>query len=55
MAWDRLVRGAILWAADADPCGGIRKLRKESDSDLEKLRRLVGAWLETDRMGELVF
>jgi len=43
-AWDRLVRGAIMWAGGADPTAGVQKLREDGDIDLERLRALIGAW-----------
>lgn len=42
--WDRLARGALLWAGCADPCAGREKIRKESDADLEPLGALLEAW-----------
>jgi hypothetical protein len=44
-AWDRVVRGAIIWAGGADPCGGVERLRAEGDADLERLRALTTAWV----------
>jgi len=44
-AWDRLVRGAIIWAGGADPYEGVVRIRREGgDYDLERLGALVGAW-----------
>jgi len=43
-AWDRLVRGAILWAGGADPVRGVERLREAGDIDLERLRALISAW-----------
>ena len=43
-AWDRLVRGAIIWAGGADPARGAERLREAGDIDLERLRALIGAW-----------
>lgn len=44
-AWDRLIRGAIIWAGGADPYAGVVRIRREGgDYDLERLSSLVGAW-----------
>jgi hypothetical protein len=43
-AWDRLVRGAIIWAGGADPARGVERLREAGDIDLERLRALISAW-----------
>jgi hypothetical protein len=42
--WDRLVRGAIIWAGGADPLGGIQRIRDQSDADIDQLRALLVAW-----------
>lgn len=46
-AWDRLVRGAVIWASCHDPCGGVDRIRKDGDLDRDRLRALTGAWWET--------
>jgi hypothetical protein len=44
-AWDRLVRGAIIWAGGADPYAGVERIRREGgDADVERLRTLTAAW-----------
>jgi hypothetical protein len=43
-AWDRRVRGAIIWAGGADPLGGAQRIRHEGDEDLERMRDLLAAW-----------
>lgn len=43
-AWDRLVRGALLWAGAADPCGTRARIREDADADLDVLRGVLGAW-----------
>jgi len=43
-AWDRLVRGAIVWASGVDPLGGVERIREAGDSDLDNLRTLLAAW-----------
>ena len=44
--WDRLVRGAIIWAGGADPLGGVETLRKRGSVDSNELRELLAAWVE---------
>jgi len=48
-AWDRLVRGAVIWVSCHDPCGGVDRIREASDMDRERLRALIGAWLTAFR------
>jgi hypothetical protein len=43
-AWDRLVRGAIIWAGGADPIGGTERMRESADDDVDEQRRLLAAW-----------
>lgn len=45
--WDRLVRGAIIWAGGVDPLGGVARLRDSSDADIDQLRALLVAWHDT--------
>jgi hypothetical protein len=45
-SWDRLVRGAIVWASGVDPLGGVERIREEGDEDAERLLELVTAWKE---------
>jgi len=42
--WDRLVRGAVIWAGGIDPLGGVQRIREQSDDDLERIRALLVAW-----------
>jgi hypothetical protein len=42
--WDRLVRGAIIWAGGADPLGAVSRIREGGDADLENLGALLRAW-----------
>jgi hypothetical protein len=30
-AWDRLVRGALIWAGGVDPLGGVQRIREQAD------------------------
>ncbi len=46
-SWDRLVRGAIIWAGGADPLGGTDRLRANGDSERDKHRALLAAWRST--------
>lgn len=41
--WSRLVRSAIIWCGEADPCGGRRDL-EDTDPDREMLIELLSAW-----------
>jgi hypothetical protein len=43
-SWDRLVRGAIIWAGGADPLGGVQRIREQGDEDLDRIRRLYATW-----------
>jgi len=43
-SWDRLVRGAIIWAGGADPLGGVQRIREQGDDDLDTLRVLLTTW-----------
>lgn len=43
-AWDALIRGALIWSGIGDPLGGQKRLREESDSDLDALRAGLAAW-----------
>lgn len=45
-AWDRLIRGAVIWASGHDPLGGVQRIRDEGDEDTEKLATLLFAWRE---------
>jgi putative DNA primase/helicase len=46
-AWDRLIRAAVIWARGDDPLGGVERIRKQSDDDLEQIRSLYTAWHDT--------
>jgi hypothetical protein len=43
-SWDRLVRGAIIWAGGGDALAGAQRLREDGDEDLDRLRGLLAAW-----------
>jgi putative DNA primase/helicase len=43
-SWDRLVRGALIWAGGVDPLGGVQRIREQADEDLDRLRALLVAW-----------
>ena len=45
--WDRLIRGAVIWAGGVDPLGGVERVREQSDDDLERLRALLTSWRES--------
>jgi len=42
--WSAIVRAALLWIGEGDPCGGRKDLAAESDPNLELLRRLLTTW-----------
>lgn len=42
--WSRLVRGAIVWAGQADPGLTREELRRESDRDASALADLIAGW-----------
>lgn len=42
--WDRLVRGAVVWAGGVDPMGGVARVQAEADDDVERIRSLLYAW-----------
>lgn len=44
--WSRLVRDALIWAGEADPCETMERARDE-DPQLEKLRSVLHNWKET--------
>lgn len=46
-SWDRLVRGAVVWAGGVDPMGGVQRMQDEADDDVERIRSLLYAWKET--------
>lgn len=43
-AWSDLVRQALIWAGEADPCEGRKDLEAESDPEFDRLAGLLEAW-----------
>lgn len=43
-AWDQIVRGAVAWAFEADPCAGRLKLHEQDDQDHSDLSQFLSAW-----------
>ncbi|HEY1813621.1 MAG TPA: hypothetical protein VGG74_14820 [Kofleriaceae bacterium] len=46
-SWDRIVRGACMWALDVDPCAGEARIHEQSDDGRDDARRVLHAWRET--------
>ena len=44
--WSDLVRQALLWAGEADPCDGRKHLEAESDPEFERLAQVLDTWHE---------
>jgi hypothetical protein len=42
--WSTLVRQALIWAGEADPCAGREHIEAESDPEYETLNSLLMAW-----------
>jgi putative DNA primase/helicase len=42
--WSMLVRQALLWAGELDPCAGHQNIEAESDENFEKLSSLLETW-----------
>jgi hypothetical protein len=42
--WSALVRQALIWAGEADPCLGRQDLEVESDANYEALSTILAAW-----------
>jgi hypothetical protein len=42
--WDALVRGALMWAGEADPLEGRARIRLQADVELEALREALATW-----------
>jgi hypothetical protein len=43
-AWSTLIRQALIWAGEADPCIGRQDIEAESDPQYEALNTLLTAW-----------
>lgn len=46
--WSRLVREAIVWVGQPDPCETRAKLAEQSDTVADSLGQLIAAWPEID-------
>jgi hypothetical protein len=44
--WSDLVRQALIWAGEADPCEGRKGIEAESDPQYERLAVLLEAWAQ---------
>jgi putative DNA primase/helicase len=42
--WSDLIRAAVVWAGDADPCEGRKNLEAESDPAFDRLATLLECW-----------
>jgi hypothetical protein len=42
--WSTLIRQALIWAGEADPCAGRQDIEAESDPQYEALNTLLTAW-----------
>lgn len=49
--WSRLVREAIVWIGQPDPCATRTRLAEQSDTTTEALGQLLAAWPEVDPLG----
>jgi hypothetical protein len=43
--WSNLIRSALIWAGEADPCEGRKITQAESDPDVEILQAILDAWV----------
>lgn len=43
-AWSGLIRSALVWLGEEDPCKGRARVQEDSDSDLDAQRTLLQAW-----------
>lgn len=50
--WSRLVREAIVWAGEPDPCLTRVKLAESADTSRETLHQLIAAWQGYDVLGQ---
>jgi hypothetical protein len=46
--WSRVVREAIVWLGQPDPCATRAKLAEQSDTTTDALGQLIAAWREVD-------
>jgi hypothetical protein len=49
--WSRLVREAVVWAGQPDPCNTRAKLAEQSDTTADALGQLIAAWGAHDALG----
>jgi len=49
--WSRLVREALVWVGQPDPCATRTKLAEQSDTTAEALGQLMAAWQQFDPLG----
>jgi hypothetical protein len=45
-AWSDLIRQAMVWVGEADPCAGRKDLAAQTDETYEHLATLLAAWAE---------
>ena len=43
-AWSDLIRNAVVWLGEADPCEGRQDLAAHTDDGYEQLATLLTAW-----------
>jgi putative DNA primase/helicase len=43
-AWSDLIRNALVWLGEADPCEGRKDLAAQTDEKYEQLARLLATW-----------
>jgi len=43
-AWSVLIRQALIWAGEADPCAGRQDIEADSDPEFEAFNRVVATW-----------
>lgn len=44
--WDDLVRAALIWAGEPDPCAGRERIREDGDADRDVIGQVLHAWHE---------
>jgi len=43
-AWSKIVRAALVWIGEPDPCAGRERIRRDSDPELEALGVVLEKW-----------